>query len=99
MREDISGKLQEDISGEFQEDNSSELQQSNMTKVTHEKAVPDYCIMNLQLLSKHIEEVTQHVAACSTCCTLAQSSDALTMVGKKNHNGLASIMGCEFNGC
>ena len=30
---------------------------------------------------------------------VAQSLDAITVVGEKDRNGLASIMGCKFKGC
>ena len=55
--------------------------------------------MNLQLLRRHIEDVTQHVATCSACYMVAQSSDTITVVGEKDRNGLASIMSCKFNVC
>ena len=42
---------------------SSEIQQANMTAII----APDSCIIKLQLLSRHIEDVTQHVATCSAC--------------------------------
>ena len=74
---------------------SSEIQQANMTAII----APDSCIINLQLLSRHIEDVTQHVATCSACRMEAQSSHALTIFGKNDRNGLASIMGCIFKGC
>ena len=51
------------------------------------------------MLSRNIEDVTQHVATCSACHIEAQSSNALTIFGKKDRNGLASILGCIFKGC
>ena len=30
---------------------------------------------------------------------VAQSLDTITVVGEKDWNGLASIMGCKFKGC
>ena len=54
-------------------------------------------ITNLQLLSRYTEDVTQHVATCSACHMVAQSSDILTIFGKKDRKGLASIMGCRSN--
>ena len=56
-------------------------------------------IINLELLSKHIEDVTQHAATYSACLKLSKSTDAITIIGEKHRNGLASIMGCKFNGC
>ena len=56
-------------------------------------------IINLQLLGRHIEDVTKHVATCSACQKGAQSSDALTVIGEKDREGLASIIGCKFKGC
>ena len=56
-------------------------------------------IINLQLLSKHIEDAAQHIVSYSTCLRMAQSTDAITIVGEKHRNGLASIIGCKFNGC
>ena len=78
-----------------QHSSSSEMQQANMTAII----ASDSLIINLQLLSRHIEDVTQHVATCSACHMVAQSSDALTIFGEKGRNGLASIMGCRFKGC
>ena len=60
---------------------------------------PESCIINIQLLSRHIEDVTQHVATCSACHMVAHSSDVLTIFGEKDRKGLASIMGCRFKGC
>ena len=57
--------------------NSSEIQQANMTAII----APDSRIINLQLLSRHIEDVTQYVATCSACHMEAQSSNALTIFG------------------
>ena len=56
-------------------------------------------IINLELLSKHIEDITQHVVKCQTCLKMSKSTDAITIVGEKHRDGLASIMGCKFNGC
>ena len=55
-------------------------------------------LLNLQLLSRHIKYVTQHVATCSACRMVAQSLDTITVVGEKDCNGLASIMGYKFKG-
>ena len=63
------------------------------------RTTAEYQIINLDLLSKHIEDVTQHVATCQACLKISQSNNAITIVGEKNCNGLASIMGCKFNGC
>ena len=77
---------------------SSNLQQQNMTTTVHGTA-SECRIMNLQLLSKHIEDVAHHVVTCSACHTVAQSSDAIVILGEKDRNRLASIMGCKFKGC
>lgn len=69
-----------------------------MTAVVHEEA-SECRIINVQLLSRHIDNLTQHVATCSACQRVAQSSDSITIVGEKDHNGLASIMDCKFKGC
>jgi len=53
-------------------------------------------IGNLQLLSKHIEEVTQHVIQCLPYQGMADSPDAITITDR---NGLASVMSCKFNDC
>ena len=45
---------------------------------------PGSRIVNLQLLIRHIEDVTQHVATCSACHMVAHSSDALTIFGEKD---------------
>jgi len=39
----------------------------------------------------YIEDVTKHVATCSACQKGAQSSDALTVIGEKDREGLAYI--------
>ena len=69
-----------------------------MTVVTYKEA-PECRVINLQLLNRHIEDVIQHVATCSACHMVAQSFDAMTVVGEKNRNGFASILGCKFKGC
>ena len=85
--------------GDLQQRSDSDLRQTSGS-VAHEKAPDPECrIINLQLLSRHIEDVTQHVATCSACRMMAQSLDTITVVGEKDRNGLASIMGCKFKGC
>ena len=74
---------------------SGEVQQANTTAVI----APESRIINVQLLSRHIEDVAQHVATCSACHMVAQSSDVLKIFGEKDQKGLASIMGCRFKGC
>jgi len=64
----------------------------------HESAA-ECRIVNLQLLSKHIEEVTQHVIQCLPCQGMAKSPDAVTITEEKDHDGLASVMSYKFNGC
>lgn len=59
----------------------------------------DCRIINLELLGKHIEDVTQHIATCPPCLKLSKSTDAITIIGEKHRSGLASSMGCKFNGC
>ena len=78
-----------------QQHSSGEGQQANTTAVI----APESRIINIQLLSRHIEDVTQHVATCSACHMVAQSSDVLTIFGEKDRKGVASIMGCRFKGC
>jgi len=57
-------------------------------------------ITNLQLLSKHIEEVTQHVIWWLSCNGMADSPDVATITEVKDHNdGLASVMSYKLNGC
>ena len=99
LHQSSDGDLQQSSDGDLQLEDSNDLQQSSGS-FTHEKAPDPECrIINLQLLSRHIEDVTQHVATCSACHMVAQSLDAITVVGEKDRNGLASIMGCKFKGC
>ena len=65
---------------QWQQHSSREVQQANMTAVI----APESRIINIQLLSRHIEDVTQHVATCSACHMVAQSSDVLTIFGEKD---------------
>ena len=51
-----------------QQHSSGEVQQANTTAVI----APESRIINIQLLSRHIEDVTQHVATCSACHMVAQ---------------------------
>ena len=64
----------------------------------HESAA-ERRIVNMQLLSKHIEEVTQHVIQCLPCQGMADSPDTITITEEKYRDGLASVMSCKFNGC
>ena len=90
---------QQTSDSDLQLKDNSDLQQLSGS-FAHEKAPDPQCrIINLQLLSRHIEDVTQHVATCSACRMVAQSLDTITVVGEKDRNGLASIMGCKFKGC
>ena len=77
---------------------SSQPQPSTPVAVEHKDSAECW-IINLELLSKHIEDVTRRVATCSACLKLSKSTDAITIIGEKHRNGLASIMGCKFNGC
>ena len=61
----------------------------------HESAA-ERTIVNMQLLSKHIEEVTQHVIQCLPCQGMA---DSITITEEKDLDGLASVMSYKFNGC
>ena len=90
-----SSEVQQQHSSSEQQHSSGEVQQANTTAVI----APESRIINIQLLSRHIEDVTQHVATCSACHMVAQSSDVLTIFGEKDRKGLASIMGCRFKGC
>lgn len=83
-------------SKEAAEDNTSSQPQLSTPATVECDDAAECRIINLELLSKHIEDVTQHVATCSTC---QQSTNAITVVGEKHRNGLASIIGCKFNGC
>ena len=85
--------------GDLQQRSDSDLRQTSGS-FAHEKAPDPECrIISLQLLSRHIEDVTQHVATCLACHMVAQSLDTITVVNEKDRNGLASIMGCKFKGC
>ena len=99
LQQSSDGDLQQSSNGDLQPEDNSDLQQSSGS-FTHEKAPDPECrIINLQLLSRHIKDVTQHVATCLACHMVAQSLDAIAVVGEKDRNGLASIMGCKFKGC
>ena len=89
LQQRSDGDLQQSSDSDMQPENNNDLQQSNGS-VTHEKAPDPECrIINLQSLSRHIEDVTQHVATCSACHIWAQSLDAITVVGEKDRNGFA----------
>jgi len=72
---------------------------SNVVVVVKYESSTECQKINLQLLSKHIEDAAQHIVTCSTCLRMAQSTGAITIVREKHWNGLASIIGCNFNGC
>ena len=40
----------------------------------------DCRIINLELLGKHIEDVTQYIATCPACLKLSKSTDAITII-------------------
>ena len=99
LQQSSDGDLQQSSDGDLQPEDNNYLRQSSVS-FTHERAPDPECrIINVQLLSRHIEDVAQHVATCSACHMVAQSLDAITVVGEKDRNGLASIMGCKFKGC
>ena len=98
QQQQSNGGLQQQNNGGLQQQSSGESQQANTRMVTYEEA-PECRIINLHLLSRHIEDVTQHVATCSACHMVARSSDTITVVGEIDRYGLASIMGCKFKGC
>lgn len=57
-------------------------------------------IINSQHLASHISEVSQHVATCQQCSSIADSSgEVITLVGEQYHNGLASVLTARCNGC
>ena len=63
---------------------STNGQQSLPTSAAVECRTTAECrIINLDLLSKHIEDVTQHVATCQACLKISQSNNAITIVGEK----------------
>ena len=78
------------------------VQQSDPPALTPANSVEDTAqcrIINLHLLNKHIKDIAQHIATCSTCLDMAQSmDDSVTIVGETRHKGLASMLGCRF-GC
>ena len=78
-------------SKEVAEDSTSSQPQLSTPATVECEDVAECWIINLQLLGKHKEDVTQHFATCSTCL---QSTDAITVVGEKPCNWLASI---KFN--
>ena len=81
-------------------ESSTDSQQSLPTSaVVEHRSTAECRIINLDLLSKHIEDVTQHVVSCQACLKTSHLNNAITIVGEKNCNGLASILGCKFNGC
>ena len=81
-------------------ESSTDSQQSLPTSaVVEHRSTAECQIINLDLLSKHIEDVTQHVVACQACLKTSHLNNAITIVGEKNCNGLVSILGCKFNGC
>ena len=94
-------KQQQQLQQLQQQQLPQQLQQQQQLVENEES--PECRIINLQLLRGHIEEVTKHVATCSACQRIAQSSDesfnALTMISEKGREGLASIIGCKFTGC
>ena len=90
---------QQTSDGDLQLKNNSDLQQSSGSFAREKAPDPQCRIINLQLLSRHIDDVTQHVATCLACRMVAQSLEPITVVGGKDYNGLTSIMGCKFKGC
>ena len=82
-------------SKEVAEDSTSSQPQLSTPATVECEDVAECWIINLQLLGKHKEDVTQHVATCSTCL---QSTVVITVVGEKHCNWLASIIGSKFNG-
>ena len=54
-------------------------------------------IINLQQLASHISDITAHAASCSKCFN--SQDEAITLIGERNRQGLASILVARCNGC
>ena len=57
-------------------------------------------IINLSKLNEHLQEISHHAATCQSCSYNALSgSQAIVLVGEKNHQGLFSILTSWCAGC
>jgi len=57
-------------------------------------------IINLNKLNEYLQEISHHTATCQSCSNNALSgSQAIVLVGEKDHQGLCSILTSRCAGC